>query len=60
MVATRAPHQAQSATRRSRVRSSVLVDIAASLLGSSVELRRHIPYGSLVGAGPLARSPSLG
>ena len=49
MVANRVPHQAQSATRRSRVRSSVVVDIAASLLGSSVGLRSHIPYGSFAG-----------
>jgi hypothetical protein len=46
MVANRAPHQAQSATRRSRVRFSVFVDIAASLLGSSVGLRRPIPSDS--------------
>ena len=45
MVANRAPHQAQSATRRSRVRFSVLVDIAASLLGSSVDYAA--PYRSV-------------
>ena len=46
MVANRAPHQAQSATRRSRVRFSVVVEIAASLLGSFVGLRRPMPSGS--------------
>jgi hypothetical protein len=52
MVAKRSPHQAQSAVRRSRVRCSVLLDIAASLLGSSSGLRSRIPFGSLAGGRP--------
>jgi hypothetical protein len=43
MDANRAPHQAQCATRRSRVRFSVFVDIAASLLDSFVGLLRPHP-----------------
>ena len=57
MVADWAPHQAQFATRRSRVRFSVLVDIAASLLSSSMGLRRHIPDGSL-GCGRAVARPT--